>query len=83
MGSQLLQENAVGDSIRDFTQSSRHIQSLSLIHQMGNPVMKVDQVGQAGPGFPEPLAGPDPLVLYCVVTLEVISSITFPTLRSS
>ncbi|KAK4831749.1 hypothetical protein QYF61_018947 [Mycteria americana] len=64
MSRQLLQENAVGDSVKGFTTVQvDNIYSLSLIHRVGHLVVEGDQVGQAGPAFHEPmLAGPDPLV---------------------
>ncbi|KAK4823264.1 hypothetical protein QYF61_000231 [Mycteria americana] len=65
MSSQFLQENAVGNHVKGFTEVYiDNIHSLSLIHQVGHLLIEGDQVGQAGPAFPEPmLAGPDPLVI--------------------
>ncbi|KAK4807797.1 hypothetical protein QYF61_023630 [Mycteria americana] len=66
MSSQFLQENAVGNRVKGFTEVQiDNIHSLSLIHQAGHLVVEGDQVGQAGPAFPEPmLAGLDPLVIF-------------------
>jgi len=44
---QLLQENAVGDSVKDFAEVYvDYINSLSFTHQVGHSVIKGDQVGQ-------------------------------------
>ena len=69
MGCQLLQENAVGDSVKDFAEVYvDYINSLSFTHQVGHSVIKGDQVGQARPAFHEPmLAGPDPLIILHVL----------------
>ncbi|KAJ7399962.1 hypothetical protein BTVI_109728 [Pitangus sulphuratus] len=65
MSSQLVQENAVRDSIEGFTEVQvDSIHSLSFIYEVGHLVIKRNQVGQAGPAFPKPLlAGPDTLVV--------------------
>jgi len=65
MGSQFLQEDAVGNSVKGLTKVQvDNTYSLSLIHEAGHFVIDGDQVGQAGPAFHEPmLAGPDPLMI--------------------
>ena len=54
MGNQFHQENTVRDCV--------NINILSLVYQLGHPVVEGDEVGQARPAFHESvLAGPDPL----------------------
>ena len=68
MSRQLLQEDAVGDSVKGFTKAQMdNIHSLSLIHLVSHPVIEGDQAVQAGPTFPAPmLAGTDALVVLHV-----------------
>lgn len=58
-----------------------HTHSLSLLLQVGHPVMEGDQVSQAAPAFHKPkLAGPDSLVVLHghVMAVKMICSVTFP-----
>lgn len=55
MDYQLLQEYAVGDSVRGFDEiqvDNRH--SLPVTHQVRHLVIKGDEIGQAGPVYPKP-----------------------------
>ncbi|PKU41861.1 hypothetical protein llap_7836 [Limosa lapponica baueri] len=65
MGSQFLQENAVGNCVKGFTKVQvNNIHSLSLINNKGHLVIEGDEVSQAGPAFHKPvLTGPDRLVV--------------------
>ena len=54
------------------------VHSLTFIHQTGHLVIEVDQVGQAGPAFHEPmLAGPDPLVVLHMLTVLTQLTVRF------
>lgn len=69
MSCQLSQENAIGDSIKGFTEDQ--VDNIH-IHWEGHLVIKGNQVGQAGPAPPKPLlAGPDPLVVLCVLCAHI------------
>ena len=64
MGSQLLHEDGVGDSIKGFTEVQvDHISSLTFNYHAGHLVIEQNQVCQTGSTIHKPmLIGPDPLV---------------------
>ncbi|RMC06522.1 hypothetical protein DUI87_15959 [Hirundo rustica rustica] len=65
VGCQLIQECAVGDSVKGLAEIQiDNIHSPSCTHQMGHLVIKGDQVGQTPPTSPKPvLAGPENLAI--------------------
>jgi len=80
MGRQFLQGDAVGNSVPGLTKAQAdNIPSLSLVHQAGH-LLAEDQVAQAGPALPEPLApGCPPLAAHSVSPAATL----FPALRHS
>lgn len=62
-GFYFLQENDVGDNIKDFTKVQANIIHVSLSTEAGHLIIG-NHVGQAGPDFTKPmLDGPDPLAV--------------------